>query len=84
MSEGEALFSRKPSILTPDAPEFVPRWMQPGDSSAGDAPVTAPVISGDAPKNRSRSMGAGFNQQLNHFPPPHSAPMAGKGAGSCR
>jgi len=79
MSEGEALFSRKPSILTPDAPEFVPRWMQPGDSSAGDAPVTAPVISGDAPKNRSRSMGAGFNQQLNHFPPPHSAPMAGFG-----
>lgn len=81
VSEGEGLLgfspSRKPSILTPDAPEFVPRWMQPGDSPAGDAPVTAPII-GEGTKNRSRSMGGGFNHQLNHFPP-HSAPMAGFG-----
>ena len=71
MSEGEALLNRKPSILTPDAPEFVPRWMQPG----GDAPATAPVI-GEGPKNsRSRSFAAGY-MQPNHFPP-HSNPMAG-------
>ena len=81
MSEGEGLLGRKPSILTPDAPEFVPRWMQSGgagDSPAGDAPATAPII-GEGPKaNRSRSMGAGaFNHQLNHFPP-HANPMAGK------
>jgi len=82
VSEGEGLLGRKPSILTPDAPEFVPRWMQSGgagDSPAGDAPATAPII-GEGPKaNRSRSMGAGaFNHQLNHFPP-HANPMAGFG-----
>jgi len=77
VSEGEGLLGRKPSILTPDAPEFVPRWMQPGDPPAGEVPATAPVI-GEGPKNRSRSMGAGFNQQMNHFPP-HTAPMAGFG-----
>lgn len=83
MSEGEGLLgfspSRKPSILTPDAPEFVPRWMQPGtgESPAGDAPATAPVIGDGHKQNRSRSMAAGFNH-MNHFPP-HSNPMAGFG-----
>ena len=79
MSEGEGLLGRKPSILTPDAPEFVPRWMQSGggDSPGCDAPATAPII-GEGPKaNRSRSMGANaFNHQFNHFPP-HANPMAG-------
>lgn len=83
VSEGEGLLgfspSRKPSILTPDAPEFVPRWMQPsaGDSPAGDAPATAPIIGDSRKNNRSRSMAAGFNQP-NHFPP-HSNHMAGFG-----
>jgi len=91
LSEGEGLLgyspNRKPSILTPDAPEFVPRWLQDSPSSDGP-PASAPFI-GDGGhnnhnnnnnnhhKNRSRSMGGGFNQ-LNHFPP-HSAPMAGFG-----
>ena len=91
LSEGEGLLgyspNRKPSILTPDAPEFVPRWLKDSPSSDGP-PASAPII-GDGGhnnhnnnnnnhhKNRSRSMGGGFNQ-LNHFPP-HSAPLAGRG-----
>jgi len=86
VSEGEGLVGltppKKTSILTPDAPEFVPRWMQ----AAGDAepPATAPVLS-DRQKGygRSKSMVGAFpHPPPNHFChqiPPHFAHLPGHG-----